>query len=507
MHNKYTIVQHEKRLFWLQKCPILLHSYAITKNNVDNSILLQCKFENIGDKTIKAVSIAIKCFDILHQPLTDVDDYSFLDINVQPYILFGDRTPIPLPDNATRNVLIVPLKIVFSDDTMWENTAQHKFELAEYQQQPISSIGALAEQYKRDLHKICKNSKAHSNLPVRVNGFTICGCGHVIKSSEKSCPVCNVDIEKLFQINNVDVLKNHFKDYQIEQKKNQQHTKEKKKKTIFRVAVVSSIAILAIAIPFTFSIINKNTFMDAFHKAQAYSDRFSACEDFAACVTDEGRVILTEPYEDITLNDNTENDIISVNVFSIKDGDYIYRKYEDGIVLSTELSTMTTDKYDKSEEEDDSNVISSVYAGKYGDVKLMKNGTISSKIKNTSQAKNIAYITTFGEDHNKIAALSTKGNVTLFGGYINSYYDVESWRNIIQISASEHNIVGLCRDGTVIATGSNTYGQCNVEDWYDIIAVKAMEDSIYGIKKDGTVIGVGYIPECGKYNLENLKLW
>ena len=40
MSEKYTIVQHEKRLFWLQDCPVLLHSYALTKNNTNNSIFL-----------------------------------------------------------------------------------------------------------------------------------------------------------------------------------------------------------------------------------------------------------------------------------------------------------------------------------------------------------------------------------------------------------------------------------------------------------------------------------
>ena len=59
MSEKYTIVQHEKRLFWLQDCPVLLHSYALTKNNTNNSIFLQCKFENIADKEINTPAILI----------------------------------------------------------------------------------------------------------------------------------------------------------------------------------------------------------------------------------------------------------------------------------------------------------------------------------------------------------------------------------------------------------------------------------------------------------------
>lgn len=177
MSEKYTIVQHEKRLFWLQDCPVLLHSYALTKNNTNNSIFLQCKFENIADKPIKAMNIAVKCSDIAHKQVTNIDNFSYLDISVQPYSLFGDKTPVVLPDNTTRNVSIIPLKVIFSDDTTWENTSERAYELAEYEQQPISSLGELADQYKRDLHKICADSDKHNYLPTNVNGFTVCGCG------------------------------------------------------------------------------------------------------------------------------------------------------------------------------------------------------------------------------------------------------------------------------------------------------------------------------------------
>ena len=206
MSEKYTIVQHEKRLFWLQDCPVLLHSYALTKNNTNNSIFLQCKFENIADKPIKAMNIAVKCSDVSHQELANVDNFPYLDINVQPYTLFGDKTPVALPNNTTRNVRIIPLKVIFSDDTTWENTSERAYELAEYEQQPISSLGELADQYKRDLHKICTDSEKHNYLPANVNGFTVCGCGKVVLPDTQYCASCGVDFSKLFAINNSEIL-------------------------------------------------------------------------------------------------------------------------------------------------------------------------------------------------------------------------------------------------------------------------------------------------------------
>ena len=219
MSEKYTIVQHEKRLFWLQDCPVLLHSYALTKNNTNNSIFLQCKFENIADKPIKAMNIAVKCSDIAHKQVTNIDNFSYLDISVQPYSLFGDKTPVVLPDNTTRNVSIIPLKVIFSDDTTWKNTSERAYELAEYEQQPISSLGELADQYKRDLHKICADSDKHNYLPTNVNGFTVCGCGKVVLPDTQYCASCGIDFSKLFAINNSEILHTEQQQYDEEQQK------------------------------------------------------------------------------------------------------------------------------------------------------------------------------------------------------------------------------------------------------------------------------------------------
>ena len=219
MSEKYTIVQHEKRLFWLQDCPVLLHSYALTKNNTNNSIFLQCKFENIADKPIKAMNIAVKCSDVSHQELANVDNFPYLDIDVQPYMLFADKTPVALPNNTTRNVRIIPLKVIFSDDTTWENTFERAYELAEYEQQPISSLGELADQYKRDLHKICTDSEKHNYLPANVNGFTVCGCGKVVLPDTQYCASCGVDFSKLFAINNSEILHTEQQQYDEEQQK------------------------------------------------------------------------------------------------------------------------------------------------------------------------------------------------------------------------------------------------------------------------------------------------
>jgi len=46
--------------------------------------------------------------------------------------------------------------------------------------------------------------------------------------------------------------------------------------------------------------------------------------------------------------------------------------------------------------------------------------------------------------------------------------DVQSWTNIVSISAGCSHTLGLKNDGTVISTGSNKYHQCDTNNWTNI---------------------------------------
>lgn len=510
--EKYTIVQHEQRLHWLKDCPVLLQSYALTKSNTNNSIFLQCKFENIADKSIKAMNIAVKCSDVSHQELANVDNFPYLDINVQPYTLFGDKTPVALPNNTTRNVRIIPLKVIFSDDTTWENTSERAYELAEYEQQPISSLGELADQYKRDLHKICTDSEKHNYLPANTNGFTICGCGKVVKAGIPSCPACGVTIEKLFGLNNAAALQEHLENYQTAQAKSQQQQQTKKRemrKRVRRLIIAGIIAVLAITIHLGYSTIQQNSFMKAFEQAQAYSDRFVACEDLAAYVTEHHTVtvILPDPYGDVELqNGDWQHDIQSIDAHD----NYIVGTRLNGSKVEAYLRLsdyveISTQELPSSSQTDDSGITKSAYA-----IKLLKDGTMVYDGEQIPKLRNIVDIAyEFHDGAATLIALAANGQAYQID--VNNPLEhpkpLENWNHITQISGDTANIIGLHKDGTVVALGSNDYGQCNVEDWTDIVAVKAERNSVYGIKKDGTIVGAGYIPEHCKYDLGDLKLW
>ncbi len=91
---------------------------------------------------------------------------------------------------------------------------------------------------------------------------------------------------------------------------------------------------------------------------------------------------------------------------------------------------------------------------------------------------------------NFMVCLTEDGKAHVFGLFKDQHEDVESWENIVKISANQH-VVGLKADGTVVASGENLYGECDVSEWTDIKEIAAGEYFTIGIRKDGTAIATG----------------
>ena len=344
MSARYQVLQHEKKPYWLTNCPLLMVTHALTKDTSNNTIFLQCKFQNLNDKRVKAVNIRIECFDVTGQPLTDVDSFSYLDISIAPDKTFGEQTPVPLPDCETRAFHIIPRKIVFDDNSIWENADNQPFVLAEYEQKRISSLDKLADQYKRDLHDICSKSNEHTYLPARKDGFTICGCGKIMLDTAKSCPACGVSIDRLFALNNEELLTlaNEFyeqnqreqaeqkeKQTAIEQSQVQLLEKQRKKQLYTRVGLIAGILLL-IAIVLLASTVHSRKLheQEILQKTQAAVDQitlFGTDSVKVSSTIDDDTVTFTISLSDITANSMpqtlsqmTRHDLISIRNYTLQ---------------------------------------------------------------------------------------------------------------------------------------------------------------------------------------------
>lgn len=113
---------------------------------------------------------------------------------------------------------------------------------------------------------------------------------------------------------------------------------------------------------------------------------------------------------------------------------------------------------------------------------------------NVDTWKNIVQVSTL---RYHTVGLTADGTVVATGPSADGQCDVADWRNIVAVAAGEHHTVGLRADGTVVATGLNRGGECDVDNWKDIVAITASYGNTLGLRSDGTVVTCGYAPQSG----------
>ena len=551
MAERYTILQHEKRTFFVvDDCPVLLVSHALTKDNQTGNIILQCKFENTHSKPIKALYIHVKCLDITNNSLPDVDAFSYLDIDVKQYHTFGEKTPIYIPDKETRNVSIIPTKVVFDDNTIWENNSSKPFALFEIDNTPISELGELSEEYKRELHGICLQSDKHKYLPKHKNGYTICGCGKVFVDAETQCPACGVSLEKLFALNDVDVLQVNLEQYKKEQAEREEQERqaeeerrkqieEKKQQAIKiskRVGIIGgSIAVLVAICLLVVQVIVPNVRYSLANNAISagnYENAISTFEDLAdfkdsqekikeaqyawaesklASGDNEGAIELFEQLGDYKDSADRIQEINDSASYEQAEKEFENGNYEEAKTLFENLGNYS-DAASRAQE--CANIIGEEHYSKAVDAlnnsdndTALKEFLLAVPYKDSIvQARKLrnfdnrvvtgSSYTILMKDDSTIEIVGEDGNIG----------DIKNWGNISDVSAAKQsnnqfrdNIVGLQENGEVLSAGMGAKViESFAEGWSDLIDIELGTTGLIGpphlvgLRSNGTVVANGW---------------
>ena len=120
MSERYTKLFSLPKNLYISGAPVLLAAGALLKDNQTETTLAQLKFRSISMKTIKAVVAAVDAFDVSGAALEGVAEYQYLDLSAERDAEFCQRQAIPLPDANTRRIAARVVRVVFSDDTIWE---------------------------------------------------------------------------------------------------------------------------------------------------------------------------------------------------------------------------------------------------------------------------------------------------------------------------------------------------------------------------------------------------
>jgi len=96
----------------------------------------------------------------------------------------------------------------------------------------------------------------------------------------------------------------------------------------------------------------------------------------------------------------------------------------------------------------------------------------------------------YGESGHTVG-LKRDGTVVAVGDNDQGQCEVETWQDIVAISAGAYHTVGLRSDGTVVTTLNNSDAN-EINQWQDIVAVSAGYNTTFGLKKNGSIVSVGY---------------
>lgn len=252
MSDRYRQVKLYKTFQFCPNSPIDILKGALYIDNKTNKIVFQLKFINMQNKNIKAIYINVKGFNELGEKLED-KEYSYLDIYARKGKEFGTNQLKELDDNTIRNITVKIDKVIFEDNSIWENKEEHLVERTE--------LKLIPEKYNNIV--VNKLNETNTDIktfyfPTEKDAYWSCLCGTYNSKENNACYKCCLNKEKVFKYFKEDSLK---KDFEKQEQKNKQMKKQKeeKKEKLFKKAkiILPIIFIIIIIILAIFTIYNK----------------------------------------------------------------------------------------------------------------------------------------------------------------------------------------------------------------------------------------------------------
>lgn len=225
----------DKKL-WYKDSPVLIEKEALLKDFYVNQYLVQLKFINLSSKTITGFTIKILYCDKINNKSGEAE-FTYTDLNALKGEYFGDRKPLYIPDENARDFEFTITKVVFDDNSQWNN--ENRFtEIAT--NKAYAEINII-EQLKREL-----NTYENISIPEFSDDHWYCVCGQFNINSEDECCKCKRNKEELRKVSDINILADNLKNYEQKQADKQKKIAEQKKKRLKKLKAVCVIAIITV---------------------------------------------------------------------------------------------------------------------------------------------------------------------------------------------------------------------------------------------------------------------
>lgn len=185
------VLSESKETVFLEGVPLTLESTALIIDRNRDQLFARCTFRCLSDRAISAVQIQITCQEIWGNQLGEPVVHQYLDLKTKRDTLFGQTSPIDLPDKNTRRIQVTVLKVMFADGSLVSGGGVAFTMPATVLLSAHLGSKELAAEYARE------TSPRAQFVPVQADHYWRCACGSVNTDEEERCCNCGCTYEQL----------------------------------------------------------------------------------------------------------------------------------------------------------------------------------------------------------------------------------------------------------------------------------------------------------------------
>ena len=180
----YTRLFSSEENLYTPGSPVVISAGALLKDSRTENVLAQLKLRNIGDKKITSVRVRLTTFDSLDRPLGEPVENQYLDLAAGRNLEFGQKVPIPLPDNTIRSFRAAVVEVGFEDKTIWNGDGETVWSSIPKQ---MDRNTALPD---RETNKQFALEFGGDFMPLEYEDLWLCTCGTCNRADEAVCCQC-----------------------------------------------------------------------------------------------------------------------------------------------------------------------------------------------------------------------------------------------------------------------------------------------------------------------------
>ena len=244
MSERYSRVFALSENLYCTGSPVIIAAGTLLKDNQTGRIVAQLKLRSISPKAIKAVKVRLHLMDTSGTPIGNPVDFDYLDLSAERDAEFGQKTPIPIPENKARSYMVAVVQVIFGDKTAW-NTSNTIWEPLAAPKTLNATLGdaELIKQYKI----VAGDNSAY--YPIAEKDVWYCACGEVNRVGD-GCHICHRTLSELQSIDLAQLRRD--RDSRLEEEAST--AKAKKRKRRKRIIALFTFPIIFIFLLLTISV-------------------------------------------------------------------------------------------------------------------------------------------------------------------------------------------------------------------------------------------------------------